>query len=453
MKSVPVLVAAALVAAFALPAAAQDASRAQRRDAVVRAVEKVGPAVVNVSTEVVVRNPYAGGVDPFEFFFGGGRRRGAVQNSLGSGVIVDPDGYVLTNDHVIAAASKITVTLADKRQVEATVVGADKASDLAVLKLKGPGPWPTVPFGRSDDLMIGETVIAIGNPFGLQNTVTVGVVSALGRTLASSEDQAYSDFVQTDAAINPGNSGGALLNIVGELVGINSQIIGQGAQNLGFAIPIDRARKVYGELVSHGRVRPTWTGLALEDAEGDEAQAAGIAGGKGVFVRRRYAGSPAEAADVRAGDVILAVDGQKVATVAEFDTALARVNFGGEATITIGRAGREETRRLAVREFPKERGPEIALNALGFSVKQGEGGAVIDKVRDDSAAAQIGIGPGLTIEEVNGREIKSADAFYDALPEAARRRAATLVIGARDGYYRVTVPLGTAPRPATRGRR
>ncbi len=248
---------------------AAGSGRATRRNAVVVAVEHVGPAIVNISTEVRIRNPYYGFGDIFDWFRGF-RPRGDryVENALGSGVIVDPDGYVLTNDHVVAQADRIIVTLADGRQIGARLVGSDRTSDLAVLRLEEDGPWPSVPMGRSDDLMIGETVIAIGNPFGLQNTVTVGVVSALGRTLESdrASGEAFSDFIQTDAAINPGNSGGALLNINGELIGINTQIVASG-QNLGFAIPIDRARKVFDELVHYGRVRPMWTGLVVEELD------------------------------------------------------------------------------------------------------------------------------------------------------------------------------------------
>lgn len=435
---------AAIVALAGGAVPAQESGRALRRDAVVRAVEKVGPAVVNISTEVVVKNPYADFFDPFEFFFGQGGRRGRIANSLGSGVIVAPDGYVLTNDHVIAAARKITVTLADQRQFDAELIGSDRTSDLAVLKLKGRESFPSVPMGRSDDLMIGETVIAIGNPFGLQNTVTTGVVSALGRTLAGPDETPYADFIQTDAAINPGNSGGALLNVLGELVGINTQIVARG-QNLGFAIPIDRARKVYRELVTYGKVRPVFTGLVVEDLDPQDAKDLGWGDVKGVFVRKRLPDSPAIEADVRSGDVITAINGQRVTNVADYETALARANLGATVSVKILRDGREQTRSLAVRAFPKEKAADFAWNVLGLAVSTHRGAAVIDRVRADSAAEQIGLVPGLVVAEMNGQEIHGADSFLDAIPDAVYRRSVNMVVQTSDGYYRVSLPLTPVP--------
>ncbi len=441
IRAARVLALATLAAApLAYAATPDDAYRAQRRDAVVRAVEKVGPAVVNISTEVVTRpEDY---FDPFEFFFGRGQpQRNRVEHSLGSGVIVDAEGHVLTNDHVVSMASKITVTLADQREVEADLVGSDKASDLAVLKLKGKGPWPVCPMGRSDDLMIGETVIAIGNPFGLQSTVTVGVLSALGRTLASPDETQYADFLQTDAAINPGNSGGALLDVMGELIGINSQILGRGAQNLGFAIPIDRARKVFREIVSYGKVRPTFTGLILEDLDARDAREMGLGDVKGVLVRKRLGDSPAERADIRAGDVITAVDGQRVTSVAEFDTALARANFGSTVAVRLNRDGAEQNRSLAVVAFPRDKAPQFAWNLLGFTVTTKGKKAVVEKVREDGVAAEAGIAPGMAVAQLNGKDVDGADAFYDAIPDAVYRRTANLIIEARNGWYRLSLPL------------
>ncbi len=462
MKPVLPLLCAALAAgtaagAAARPAAAQsgpsEGYRTQRRDAVVRVVEKVGPAVVSISTETVREDQDF--MDPFEFFFGGrrgGRPRSRIERSLGSGVIVDPEGHVLTNDHVVSAATKITVTLSDRREVEAKLVGSDKASDLAVLKLDGKGPWPVAPIGRSDDLMPGETVIAIGNPFGLENTVTVGVVSALGRQLASRDETIYTDFIQTDAAINPGNSGGALMNVVGELVGINSQIVGRGAQNLGFAIPVDRAKRVYRELVTYGRVRPAWTGLVLEDVEGDDAKDMGL-DGPGVYVRRRFSESPAEKADIRSGDVIVAVGGQKVTNVAEVATAFARRNFGDAVPVRVLRDGQPAERTLTLSPFPRERAPQLAWNVVGLQVGARQGLVVIDEVREGSPADQIGLAPGMALVEINGREITSVDEFHDAFPDAAYRRAVNLLVRARGGLYRATVPLTTMPGGApSRGR-
>jgi serine protease Do len=432
-------------AAAQSPGSASDAWRAQRRDAVVRVVEKAGPAVVSIATETVREDEDF--LDPFEFFFGGrrpGRPRSRTERSLGSGVIVDAEGHVLTNDHVVSAATRITVTLSDRREVAADLVGSDKASDLAVLKLTGKGPWPVAPIGRSDDLMPGETVIAIGNPFGLENTVTVGVVSALGRQLASPDETIYTDFIQTDAAINPGNSGGALMNVLGELVGINSQIVGRGAQNLGFAIPVDRAKRVYRELVTYGRVRPAWTGLVLEDVEGDDAKVMGL-DGPGVFVRRRFSDSPAEKADIRSGDVLQAVGGQKVTNVADVVTAFARRSFGDAVPVRVLRDGKPLDRTLTLTPFPKERAPQLAWNVVGLQVAARQNLCVIEKVREGSPAEQIGLAPGMAVLEINGHEIRTIEEFHDAFPDAAYRRAVNLLIRARGGLYRATVPLTAMP--------
>jgi serine protease Do len=419
--------------------------RERRRDAVVEAVEAVGPAVVNISTQRVVDNRFQRGRSPWDFFFGlrEPRERSYMQNSLGSGVIVDPEGYVLTNDHVIGAADRIIVTLQDERQVEAEVVGSDRASDLAVLRLREPGPWPAVEMGGSDDLMSGETVVAIGNPFGLQNTVTTGVISAVGRTLAAPVGETeYADFIQTDAAINPGNSGGALLNINGELIGINTQILAK-AQNLGFAIPIDRARKVLGELIHYGRVRPAFTGLVVEELDATLARSMDLEEARGVLVVRRFADSPAAAADIQAGDLITELDGVRIATIAEYDTALARVPEGERVVVRLVRNGSELDRQLEVSVFPRERAEEFAWQLLGFTVTEARQGVVIERVRPDSWLADAASGDlrGLRVVQLNNRRIGSADDFFDAIPGTLYRRSANLRVADRRYVYRVTIPL------------
>src|SRR5436190_364291 len=276
--------AALMIAALALPAvaAARGAeSDPARRSLVVEAVEKASPAVVNVSTEQIVeqrRSPFPFPQDPFfeEFFrdFADPRPRRFKTTSLGSGVIVAADGTIMTNVHVIERASRIHVTLADQRELDATLVGADADADIAIVRVKAGGDLPHIPFGSSAELMIGESVIAIGNPFGLSHTVTTGVVSAVGRSLRD-EDRTYTDFIQTDASINPGNSGGPLLDIKGELIGINTAIYGK-AQGIGFAIPVDRAQRVMKDLVSYGEVRHAWVGLVVQYLTPDLAQHFGV---------------------------------------------------------------------------------------------------------------------------------------------------------------------------------
>jgi len=416
-----------------------------RRDAIVEAVEEVGPAVVNISTEIRVRNPYYESTDVFDWFFGRGQRRPReyfVENSLGSGVIVDPTGYVLTNDHVIAAASRITVSFQDGRQVAAEVVGSDRASDLAVLQLAETGPWPAVAMGDSSDLMIGETVIAIGNPFGLQNTVTVGVVSAIGRTLPSGErgGMPYADFLQTDAAINPGNSGGALLNVEGELIGINTMISAQG-QNLGFAIPVDRARKVFDELVTYRRVRPAWTGLAVEDLDAEQARALGLESASGVLVWKRHGKSPAEEAGIAAGDVILEIDGRKVSTIAEYNTAIDAVPYGETVPIRIWRRGSESRRALRVAPFPDDRADEFLWKLLGVTLTEGPGAVYFDDVDARSYLGQRELPRGWRLVQLNGRKVSSLDDVRAQVPDLLDRRSVHMMVASSRKVYRVTVPL------------
>ena len=415
-----------------------------RRTPVVDAVERVSPAVVNISTEVIVRNPYAQAPDIFDWFFGGRRQRRQyyVENSLGSGVIVDSRGYVLTNNHVIAAASRITITFVDGKQVEADLVGSDQATDLAVLKLQGEGPWPAVEMGTSSDLMVGETAIAIGNPFGLQSSVTTGVISATGRMLPGPDEDAipFADFIQTDAAINPGNSGGALLNIRGELIGINTQIVAKG-QNLGFAIPIDRARKVLRELRDYGYLRPAWTGLVVEDLDPQQAEYLELDSHEGVLVVKIYRDSPATEARFHLGDVIIAVGSRKISNIADWDTAIAQVEYGKRVNVRLVRKGEEVVYPLRVEAFPAERAEEFAWSVLGFTVKDRRGLVVIDAVRDNSKAAEIGLVPGLAIRSLGGHKVRNAKQFYEIVPQMLYRRSADLVIAARRGLYRIPIPI------------
>src|SRR5213596_391627 len=317
--------AALMIAALALPAVAAAPgaeSDPARRSLVVEAVEKASPAVVNVSTEQIVeqrRSPFPFPQDPFfeEFFrdFVDPRPRRFKTTSLGSGVIVAADGTIMTNVHVIERASRIHVMLNDQREFDATLVGADADADIAVLRVKAGGDLPHIPFGTSADLMIGETVIAIGNPFGLSHTVTTGVVSAVGRSLRD-EERTYTDFIQTDASINPGNSGGPLLDIKGELIGINTAIYGK-AQGIGFALPVDRARRVMKDLVSYGEVRRPWVGIVVQELTPELAQHFGTR--RGVVVAEIEPGSPAAGADLARGDVITRVDGRDVRSRDDFE--------------------------------------------------------------------------------------------------------------------------------------
>ncbi|SVD40927.1 uncharacterized protein METZ01_LOCUS393781, partial [marine metagenome] len=272
---------------------AQDDSR---RTPIVKAVEGVGTSVVNINTEEampVARNPFRDSRSPFfdQFFKGFFPRLNNKRRSLGSGVIIHPEGYILTNEHVVAKATRIKVTLIDKREFDARLVGADIKSDLAVIKIENKENLPHVSLGRSDDLMIGETVIAIGNPFGLQHTVTTGIISALHRSIKGSKNRVYRGFIQLDASINPGNSGGPLLNINGSLIGINTAIFKQ-AEGIGFAIPINKAKRIINDLIRYGKVRRGWLGVSVQDMTHEMLRFFHLDRVKGVVVSQVMKGGP-----------------------------------------------------------------------------------------------------------------------------------------------------------------
>ena len=439
--------AALLIAALALPAvaAARGAeSDPERRSLVVQAVEKASPAVVNVSTEQIVEqrgSPFPFPQDPFfeEFFrdFVDPRPRRFKTTSLGSGVIVAADGTIMTNVHVIQRASRIQVTLIDQREFDAKLVGADADADIAVLRIKAGGDLPHIPFGTSADLMIGETVIAIGNPFGLSHTVTTGVVSAVGRSLRD-EDRTYTDFIQTDASINPGNSGGPLLNIKGELVGIDTAIYGK-AQGIGFAIPVDRARRVMKDLVSYGEVRHAWIGLVVQDLSPELAEHFGVR--RGVVVAAVESKSPAEAAGLARGDAITKVDGREVASRDEFEQRIEDHAEGDGVTLTLRRDGRDEDVRLAAAAFPVARADELAWQLLGLEAVADDEGLVVRRVRSGSPAARIGVQKGDRLLGLGGTPLRSVAELRRKMVEVRAARSILLSVGRGPYQYNVNVPL------------
>jgi serine protease Do len=414
-----------------------------RRSLVVVAVEQASPAVVNVSTEQVVEqrgSPFPSPQDPFfdEFFrdFFDARPRRYTNTSLGSGVIVAEDGTILTNEHVVLKASKIKVTLADGRDFDAKLIGADADSDLAVLRIKTGETLPHVALGSSADLMIGETVIAIGNPFGLSHTVTTGVVSALGRSLRS-EEHTYTDFIQTDASINPGNSGGPLLNIKGALIGINTAIYGK-AQGIGFAIPVDRVQRVMKDLVSFGEVRRSWVGLTVQDLTPTLAKHFGTP--KGVVVADVEARSPA-AGKLERGDVVTRIDGREVQSREEFDDLVAAHGAGDDIRLTVRRDGRDEDVTLAAAVFPTEEADDLAWQLLGLGLGEDDDGVLVAKVRDRSPAARIGVRRGDRLLGVGGAPVHSRAEFRRKMIEVRRARGVLLAIGRGQYQYNVNVPL------------
>jgi serine protease Do len=413
-----------------------------RRSLVVQAVERAGPAVVNISTEQVVeQRAFPFPRDPFfeEFFrdFIDPRPRRFRTTSLGSGVVIDPDGTLVTNVHVVLRASRIHVTLADQRQLEATLVGADADSDIAVLRVKAGSALPHIALGTSTDLLIGETVIAIGNPFGLSHTVTTGVVSAVGRSLRADE-RTYTDFIQTDASINPGNSGGPLLNIRGELVGINTAIYGK-AQGIGFAIPVDRVRRVMRDLVSYGEVRRGWIGLVVQDLTRELGDHFGTR--RGVVVAEVESQSPGAAAGFARGDAITRIDGREVASREEFEQRVESLADGDRVTLTRLRDGRAADVALTVGVFPAARADELAWELLGLAVAPDDDGLVVRRVRSGSPAARIGVERGDRLLGLGGAELRSQSELRRRMIELRGVGSVLLSIGRGPYQYNVHVPL------------
>ena len=416
----------------------------KRRTAVVEAVERTSPAVVNISTEQVVERrggPFRFPADPFfdEFFndFLDPLPERSRRTSLGSGVLVDSGGTILTNAHVILRGSRIQVTLSDGREFEAALVGADADSDLAVLRIEGGGRLPYMEMGTTADLLIGETVIAIGNPFGLSHTVTTGVVSAVGRSLRS-EERVFSDFIQTDASINPGNSGGPLLNIQGELIGINTAIYGK-AQGIGFAIPVERARRVMRDLVSFGSVREGWVGVAVQDLTRDLALHFGV--GQGVVIVEVEPRSPAARAGVQRGMILTHIDGRPIRTRRDFEQIIDSHGPGDRITFTVQEGERARTLPITIQTISDEAVDEFAWSALGFAAEEDGEGLRITRVRRDGPAARIGVAAGDRLLGLAGKRIATTVELRRALRPLRRARGVIVTIGRGRYAYSVTLPL------------
>jgi len=376
-------------------------------------VAAVKPSVVNISSTKTLRG---GGIqspffnDPFfRRFFGDEFRdsqkpRERKQSGMGSGVIVDKDGYILTNNHVIRNADEIKVTLADKREYKGKVIGADQKTDLAVIKIDS-NNLPVIKLGDSEKLQIGETVLAIGNPYGLNQTVTSGIVSATGRANVGIAD--YEDFIQTDAPINPGNSGGALVNIRGELIGINTAIFSTtgGYQGIGFAIPSNMAKSVMESLIKKGKVVRGWLGVTIQPLTPDLAKQFNISQEQGVLVGDVIEEGPAEKAGILRGDVITEFDGKEVEDVTNLRNMVANTPPNGEVDIQLMREGKKKTVRVKILEMPSEIQSEhktldnlldgVSVQSLTPSLKgslnipKRIAGVVITDIRDGSAAEGI----------------------------------------------------------------
>lgn len=423
-------------------------------------VEDASPAVVNISTKQ--KAPAAGapsgmpdleGLPPIlrEFFErsipdmpgapGQGQGRPREAQSLGSGFIISADGYVLTNNHVVADAEEIIVRLPDRSELQATLVGADPRTDVALLKVEGSG-LPVVKLGKSAELKAGEWVLAIGSPFGFDHTVTAGIVSATGRNLPS---ESYVPFIQTDVAINPGNSGGPLFNLQGEVVGINSQIFTRsgGFMGLSFAIPIDMAMDVSDQLRVDGKVNRGWLGVVIQEVNRDLAESFGLERPAGALVAQVIDGGPAAKGGLRVGDVILNVNGTAIEMSADLPHLIGAIKPEGVARLGIVREGKRQELNITVGALPAE-GEELASatkpsekssNRLGVKVSELtpeqkrsldlSGGVVITEVLS-GPASMIGLRPGDVITHLNNQAIESASTFGRVADELPKNRSVSM---------------------------
>lgn len=422
-----ILVFAGLILAAVLVMLAEwvRADTASRVTPVVRVVRDIAPAVVNISAQGRSKvSPFRSG-DPnidrfFEEFFGPMQRE---HSSLGSGVIIDgAKGLIVTNSHVVSRASKIMVQLDDKRRYAAKVVGADPEGDLALLSIQTKGPLPQVRLGNSDQLLIGESVIAIGNPFGLSHTVTTGVVSALHRRVRAARNQWLDDLIQTDASINPGNSGGPLLNADGEVIGINTAIYAK-AQGIGFAIPVNRLKRIVSDLARHGEVIPAWLGLKLQDLTPRLASHFGLEQVKGVLVREVTPQSPAAAAGFKRGELITGMLERPLEDTSDYLARLRGVGVGQVVSIKVLAGNRSSTRQMVAKAFPLERAMDEAWRRLGFRVRDMQSddarrhrtrlgsAVVISKLRPDSTALEIGLRAGDLVRQLGEKPTPNVAVF------------------------------------------
>ena len=422
-------------------------------------VEKEGPAVVNIST--VTHRDASDQQQQMEqlpeffrrFFdeFGGGMPEQEDVRSLGSGFIISSDGYVLTNNHVVADADEIVVRLQDRRELDAELVGADEQSDLALLKVEA-SDLPVVNIGSSENLKVGEWVLAIGAPFGFDSSVTAGIVSAKGRSLPTDN---YVPFIQTDVAINPGNSGGPLFNLNGQVVGINSQIVSRsgGYMGLSFAIPIDLAMDVADQLKETGEVSRGWLGVLIQEVDRDLAESFGLDKPMGALVAQVQSGSPAAEAGLQPGDVIIAFNGREIQRSAQLPKWVGALKAGTEAEMTVVRDGDEKTLEVTVGELPDN--PQAGMagqpdqdqgesDKLGLEVRaasaaelarvKADHGVVITGVQD-GPAARAGLSSGDLLVSLNGKPVDSLDAYREIAADLPDEGTVPALVN-RDGNAR-----------------
>ncbi len=415
--------------------------------------QKVGPGVVNIRTVKTI----SGGGPVFRHFFGnpfgpnnpfgnippfGGPPHEFKQKSLGSGFIIDREGYIVTNNHVIENADQIKVRLADEKEFDAELVGRDPKTDLALIKIEASENLYPLEMGDSDLLEVGRWVVAVGSPFGLEQTVTAGIVSAKGRTIGAGP---YDDFIQTDASINPGNSGGPLVNMTGEVVGINTAIIPNG-QGIGFAIPVNLAKGIIHQLKNGGSVTRGWLGIGIQDLTSELAEYYNVKGKDGVLVSQVYDGDPADRAGIKVEDIIIEINGKPVSSSRELSSIVANTPVGTRVKIKLLRQGKQKTVQveLAKRsetEFSEATALRPDKNMLGlalleattetarrFAHPESEKGAIVTDVMPGSRGEQAGILRGDLIKEINRKPISSPEEYRKVISKVKTGEAINFLI-------------------------
>lgn len=413
--------------------------------------ERLGPTVVNVQVTKVAPVGDVQGIPDmdgpagefFQRFFRDRmpQREPHRMQGSGSGVIISPDGYILTNNHVVDGAQEVTVTMADKQEYKARVIGRDDKTDLAVLKIAATGTLPVAPMGNSTDLKVGEWVVAIGNPFGLGHTVTAGIVSAKGRVIGAGP---YDDFIQTDAPINPGNSGGPLFNMNGEMVGINTAIIASG-QGIGFAIPADLAKPLIPQLVTTGGVTRGYLGVSIQSVTPELAKAMKLDERQGALVSEVVSGGPAAKTGLRQGDVIVALNDEPIKDAHDLPALVARTPVGEHVTVTLRRDGKTQTVPVTIGKLPSEQGTseessQVAPSQWGLQLQDvtpqmarqrgltEASGVMVVGVQPGSPAERAGLQRGDVIREVNRQAVQSVQEVRDAIAKADNQDAVALLV-------------------------
>ena len=408
--------------------------------------EQVGPAVVNIQVEKATQsgeglrqfqgNPF--GMNPFGPQIPPQERR---QGGIGTGFIIDKSGHIITNNHVVEGADTIKVTLKDEREFEAKIIGRDPQTDLALIKIEAKGDLPVASLGRSADLKVGQWVVAVGSPFGLEQTVTAGIVSAKGRIIGFGP---YEDFIQTDASINPGNSGGPLIDMTGAVIGINTAIVASG-QGIGFAIPMNLAKGIINQLKSSGEVTRGWLGVGIQDLNSELKKYYGIEDDGGVLVTQVFEGDPAEKGGIQPNDIIIAVDGQTVTSVRELSGIIANTRVGKRTAVTYLRDGKKKTVYV---ELSKRQDDELqarketktsddigmqlmdltAEKAAQFGYEEGESGVLVVNIAPNSKAADAGVKRGDLIKEINHEKIGSVKDYNKTIKKIDSGESVNLLI-------------------------